>query len=246
VRRILVGMCAILVAVLATHAQNVGFEVASVKRAHPVPDAEGLTSSGVETPSPGRLEARNCNLVELIEFAYSTKDYLVSGPEWIRSKEPTFDISAKAPPDTPKRVVRRMLQSLLADRFELVIRHETKVMPIYELVVAKGGAKLSKPNSTTEPEGWTFSQGGRVTGHKVDMKGLADRLTREIGRPVIDMTGVQETFDFTLEFSNGGENDPRPPILTAVQEQLGLKLNAAQHPVPILVIDHASKVAKEN
>jgi uncharacterized protein (TIGR03435 family) len=139
-----------------------------------------------------------------------------------------------------------MLQNLLADRFDLAIRHETKVMPTYELVVAKGGPKLSKPDSRTEPEGWTFSQGGRVTGHKVSMKNLAERLTREIGRPVVDMTGVQETFDFTLEYSHGGENDPRPLIFTAVQQQLGLKLNAAQYPVPILVVDHASKVPKEN
>src|SRR6266567_6523856 len=115
------------------------FEVASVKLAHHERTADGLSFSDVKIAGPGRLVAINASLDECIRWAYQVKEYQLSGPDWLNSNNPTYDIEAKAPPETPPPQVRLMLQALLGERFKLKLHSETRVLPVYELVVANRG-----------------------------------------------------------------------------------------------------------
>jgi uncharacterized protein (TIGR03435 family) len=138
-----------------------------------------------------------------------------------------------------------MLQTLLAERFKLAVHRETKMLPVYELVTAKSGSKLRQAETR---EGSSISSGGgKMTVRHVSMPGFATALSRHIGRPVFDKTGIDGAFDFTLEYApDGADSAGRPSIFTALQEQLGLRLEAAKGPVEILVIDRANKVPTDN
>jgi uncharacterized protein (TIGR03435 family) len=138
-----------------------------------------------------------------------------------------------------------MMQTLLAERFKLALHRETRVLPVYALVVAKNGPKLQEAN----PDGRAglTSEGGRsgvrVTSQKAAMAGLAHRLSLDVGRPVLDRTEIKGFFRITLEWAREGDG---PSVFAAIQEQLGLKLEATKAPIEILVIDHAQKVPTEN
>ena len=151
-----------------------------------------------------------------------------------------------------------MIQSLLADRFKLVVHNETKDAPIYELGLAKSGSKL--PKSTP---GDTFAKGikgiddnpvpigypvllslGHLFGQAVTIASLIDYMTSALHRPVVDTTGLTGKYDLSLEWTpdNTPDDSPLaggPSLFTSVQEQLGLKLTSAHGPVDTLVIDHA-------
>jgi uncharacterized protein (TIGR03435 family) len=143
------------------------------------------------------------------------------------------------------------MQKLLADRFKLLVHWETREMPVYELVVAKGGAKL--PATTRKDENMSSSFGnGKPTGEGLSAKDLAVVLTQvlsqELGREVVDKTGLSGKYDFTLRWTQDGVlgtdaasngADVPPSIFTAVEEQLGLKLQPAKGPVQVLVVDDA-------
>src|SRR6266699_4795196 len=136
------------------------FEVASVKLTQHGRDANGLSISDVKIASPGRLVATNSSLDECIRWAYDAKEYQIAGPNWLNSDEASYDIEAKAPPDTPAKQIRLMMRTLLAERFKLVLHRESRVLPVYSLVVAKNGPKLQEAN----PDGraGTTSEGGRT------------------------------------------------------------------------------------
>jgi uncharacterized protein (TIGR03435 family) len=225
-------------AVLA-FAQSPAFEVASVKPTQHGRDANGWASSDVDVPTPGSLVATNASLQELIQFAYGVKEYQIAGPFWLNDDSVCFDIAAKSP-GASKQQMRQMLQTLLADRFQLALHRETRQLPIYNLVVAKSGLKLSPTSG--DGRGGTFSRGGEVTGTNVTMAGIAYRLSRELNRPVLDQTGVPGAFDFKFQYSNGGEG---PSIFSAIQE-LGLKLESTKGPMEVLVIDHIERSPTAN
>ena len=139
----------------------------------------------------------------------------------------------------------QMLQGLLADRLQLKIHRETKEMPAYELVILKNGHKLKQ--ATADPGAHTIWNSGspeRYQGKKVSMAELIFLLRVQTGRPVIDKTGLTGIYDFELIWSAG---DPLPPdapgpsIFTAVQQQLGLKLEPARASFSIVVIEHAER-----
>ena len=161
--------------------------------------------------------------------------------------------------------IRARLQALLADRFHLVIHRETKEQPIYALVVAKSGSKLkaSDPSQTAGPKGMMRMSPGGFNGQAVELKMLPEVLSNPLGRTVVDRTGLTGKYDFDLKWSpepgQGPEGPmgamPRPPgvegppppdpnapsIFTAVQEQLGLRLESTKGPVDMIVIDRAEK-----
>jgi uncharacterized protein (TIGR03435 family) len=198
--------------------------------------------------------------------AYGVKwDSIVGGPDWIDTNG--YDVDAKvtpaadAPPPKLNRAERRqMIQSLLADRFKLIVHNETKDAPIYELDLAKGGSKL--PESTPSD---TFAKGtngldgnpvstgypvmlgrGRLFGQAVTIASLIDYLKQELKRPVVDKAGLTGKYDLSLEWTpdNTLVDSPLsggPSIFTAVQEQLGLKLTSTHGPVKTFVIDHVEK-----
>jgi uncharacterized protein (TIGR03435 family) len=205
----------------------------------------------------GLFIARGATLNFLIQYAYRVKPNEISGgPKWIDSEK--YEIEGRTNADENKdndEKILLMVQAALADRFKLKWRRETKELPIFELVVGKNGPKL-KPAKDPSNSG---SRGGglatptnlrsfRSTG--ATMASLASQLSRIVGRTVIDRTGLDGRFDLTLEWSGDSQalgpgaaaSDPTgPSLFTAVQEQLGLRLESTKGPVQIFVIDSAEK-----
>jgi uncharacterized protein (TIGR03435 family) len=230
----------------------VAFEVTSVK-----PNKSGNGSSRFNFRH-GRLTATNVSLKSCIYFAYRIKDYQISGPDWLNSER--YDIAAKAASGVPDEQLMPMLQTLLRDRFKLRLHRQTKERPVYALVVGKGGSKLHEVEAGP---GKDNAGRGHLSAQKISMPRLAEILSRHMDRPVLDMTGVKGVFDLTLDYTpddargtpaprDGGveaiatDSPTGPSIFVALQEQLGLKLEARKGPVEILVIDYAEKVPTEN
>ena len=226
----------------AAGAQTPTFEVASIKPAR----SEGVSSI---RPSPGRVSMENVSLKKLILNAYGIPDdqgYAVAGPDWLTTE--SFDIEATFPADTPLPQLRQMMQTLLAERFRLTLHRENRQLPIYKLVTTKNGPKI---HAGTDGPPRTAGGPGRLEATRVTMQKLTDLLARQAGLPVVDSTGLKGVFDFTLTWSpdegattDGGASGPS--IFTALQEQLGLKLESGKGPVEVLVVDHMEKVPTRN
>lgn len=210
----------------------------------------------------GRFNASNLTAKQLIEQAYGVRDFQLSGaPGWADSEH--YDIEAKADTEGPltREQIKVMVQALLADRFQLKIHKESKELPMYALVVGKNGPKLKE--STSERSSLRLGR-GMLTAEKVSVEMFAGELARQVGRSITDKTGLKGNYDFKLEWTPdasesfgpngagpgpgpGGPDAPPPPdpngptLFTAVQEQLGLKLESTKGPVEILVIDHIDR-----
>lgn len=224
----------------AAFSQRIEFDVASIK-AHPGPvTVSGLSISGT------RVGETAVDLMDLVIDAYNVRNDQISGaPDWGKGAV-RYDILAKVSGErepTPEQV-RPMLQSLLADRFKLIIRRDTAEAPVYALVLAKGGAKLKPSNDPTGVMGRPSDTGRRIEG-SVTMEFLARLLSNPAGRLVVDQTGLAGNFSIALEWTPLGFTPPDDTaslsIFTAVQEQLGLKLEPIRAPVEKLVIEHAEK-----
>lgn len=235
---------------LAASAQTPAFEVASIK---PNRSLGGMSSIHL---SKGRVSMENVSLKKVMLNAYGIPDdreYTIDGPSWLTTER--FDIDATFPGDTPLPQVRQMMQTLLAERFKLVLHRETRQLPMYSLVIAKNGLKI---HPAEDGQGRTSSGPGRLEATKITMQKLADLLAHSVGLPVIDSTGLKGVFDFTLQWSpaeapkiaaadgNEAAGVAGPSIFTALQEQLGLKLMSEKGPVEILVVDHIEKAPTEN
>lgn len=236
------------------------FEVASIKPSHLKDERmsimfsdDGWTAEGV-TPSL------------LIQNAFDLKDFQISGgPGWIDSEK--YDISAKmdeATMETLKKMPlkqameqrRLMLQSLLAERFKLKVTHSSKELPIYALVVAKSGPKLIQDAPPSGPSGSAAARfqvslgAGQMDATAVPIGNLAENLSHQVGRKVVDKTGLTGNYDFTLhwdpetqspDLDRSGSGPSGPSIFTALQEQLGLKLESEKGPVETLIIDSVER-----
>jgi uncharacterized protein (TIGR03435 family) len=177
----------------------------------------------------------------LIREAYGLKVYPLSrGPDALSTDR--YDVIAKAPPDTSKERRMLMLQALLAERFKLVVHRETKELPIYALVAGKNGPKLravADDGSTAETGS---GDGHQIKAHHASMKLLAATLQGFIGDIVVDATGLAGLFDFNLDFNvDESMSSEGPTVFEAVQQQLGLKLEARKGPVEVVVFDHVEK-----
>jgi uncharacterized protein (TIGR03435 family) len=191
------------------------------------------------------------NLVSLIITAYDVRTYQISGaPTWAYSE--AYDIAAKAPGDarlTNDRL-RPMLQALLAERFGLKVRHGTKVMPVYALKVAKKGPKVkeSSPDATTSV---SYHMGAvtQMAFSKTSVAQFARGLSSFADRPVIDRTSLKGNYDLKLEWSSDDSQPAQdvgaPSLFTAIQEQLGLKLEPQNGPVEMLIIDRVEKPSED-
>ena len=227
-----------------------------------------------QSSSNGRFNMAGVPLTVLIALAYNVKESQVTGwPSWANSDG--YDIAAKAEGDATFEQMRPMLRALLVERFRLTLRREARESPIYELVAAKSGLRLVaekegdcvQPNATFPPALPKPGQpparlnicGGvrrqmmsppperrdRIEAVGMSMPKLAELLSNEVSRDVVDKTGFRETFDFTLEFAPeeavGAAGSSSPTIFAALQEQLGLRLQPAKGTVEVLVIDHVDK-----
>jgi uncharacterized protein (TIGR03435 family) len=227
-------------------AAPLAFEVASVKA-----NTSGSGSSSSHG-SKGQTMFTNVALSQLIERAYSVKDFQLTGPDWLGNVR--FDITVKYPGETTNEQRDLMLQTLLAERLNLAIHRESKEMPAYALVVAKNGPKLEegKPGGAS-----TTTNRGRFEDKGISMAGLADQLARQMERPVADKTGLTGVYNLKLEWTpdeqpagkgDGASGEPAlgPSIFAALQEQLGLKLQTQKMPVEIIVVDRVERVPTEN
>jgi uncharacterized protein (TIGR03435 family) len=193
----------------------------------------------------GRLEMTNLTLGTIIREAFHVKHYQISGgPGWLETDH--FNIVAKAEGDPSREQMMAMLQTLLADRFQLKVHRETREGNVYALVVAKGGPKLTASTANqprmrlyrNDPPGVSYT----VVGTKASLNMIAEEVTSQLARPVFDRSGIKGEFDFKLGPFAGDDNpDSGPSIFSVIQEQLGLKLETTKGPIETLVIDHAEK-----
>jgi uncharacterized protein (TIGR03435 family) len=222
------------------------FEVASVKPTQHGRGPDGWSFSDIKVAGPGRLVATNASLEECIRWAYQVKKYQIYGPDWLNADDASYDIEAKTSPEKDRAQIRLMLQALLAERLGLRLHRETRMLPIFEVVVAKNGPRLQAAGA--DAKGGLTSQGGRdgvrVTGQKATMAELAERLSLDVERPVFDKTDLQGSYAIQLDWSRGEGSGPS--VFTAIQDQLGLKLQPSKGPVEVLVIDHAERVPAAN
>lgn len=257
------------------------FEVASIR-----PSEANARRTLTVTPG-GRFSATATTLRALIMFAYNVgPDRLTGADGWMESQR--FDVNAK-PPDGAiqgavgqqaqwtgpngqsaswtalpaqsqnARIFRAMMQNLLADRFQLKIHEETRQLPVYALVVAKGGPKLAEAKGAADLH-MSSGGAGHMNFEAAPMSTLAVTLTWMTGRPVLDQTGLLGNYDFSLNWSpddgqmqtyrggGGGAADgtaaadpAAPSLFTAVEEQLGLRLESTRGPVHVFAVDHAEK-----
>ncbi len=197
------------------------------------------------------MTATDVPLDMLIEFAYDVKSDVIfglTGPV----KDKHFDIQAKvlprdgenAPPKLADNALQAMLITLLADRFHFKAHLQTKTLPVYDLVVLKGGPKLQLSQAERTDNSWNINGEDTkkvLTAKSASMPDLASALADEVHRKVIDKTGLTGAADITLKWTDDAAADSDAPVLsifTAVEEQLGLKLQPSKGPVETLVIDH--------
>jgi uncharacterized protein (TIGR03435 family) len=253
--RVALGLISGLVAVSAQQSQTDAIETASFEVASVKLNNSGSQSSGTNWQSSGRLIATNVTLKAVIANAYEVRTFQIEGPGWLDADR--FDISARAPEGAPDRLRPAMLRTLLATRFGLVAHFETRERPRYALVTLRSdgrlGPQLKKSQlvcsgGSAPPEGGAFcglstsvgNTGGRIIGGGLPMDRVAAALANfAVDQTVLNRTGLDGVFDFELQFSRlpSNERPDVPSIFTAVQEQLGLKLETARGPVQFLMID---------
>jgi uncharacterized protein (TIGR03435 family) len=223
---------------VAMAAAGQGFEAASIKRGDQTAPNSGWSQS------PGRITIENMTLKQLVEFAFNVKEYQISGgPKWLDGDR--FTIVAKMEGiGNPSRTggdprMRTAMKALLADRFQMVSHIEEKDLSGYALVLAKSGFKL-KPVQNEEMTSNSWGN-GKATFKHTPLAEFADALGTIIERPVVDQTEIAGVYDIKLEWSPDGRAEGGPSIFTAIQEQLGLRLEARKVPAKLIVIDKAEK-----
>ena len=218
------------------------FEVASIKLNQNGSRTDLTTSPG------GRFNATNVTLQMLVQYGFGVKDSeIMGGPDWISVER--YDIVAKA--DSPKQLseneLEPLVRALLADRFKLTVHREIKELPVYSLVLGRKGPKLAEHLGPVVSSVNTSYESGVLSMNAVgiSMASLADHLGRQqLARTVTDDTGLRGAYDFKLEWAPQQTADSAgPSIFTALQDQLGLKLEEHKGPVEVVVIDRAEKAS---
>jgi uncharacterized protein (TIGR03435 family) len=222
-----------------TAAQAPAFEAASIKL------SAALDNGTDRSSTPGAMTIRNFSLRSLIRVAYGVKEYqVIGGPKWMDSDRYNINAKAAGPAKDPELVL--MLQTLLADRFKVEVHRESKSAPGYALVVAKSGLKIKAIEDSGNDS--MSAHGGSLTAKGASMARLSDWLSRRLNAPVVDTTGIQGVFDFKLEWTPE-ETTPGTPssagpdfsLVAALQEQLGVKLEARKVSMQLIVVDRAEK-----
>jgi uncharacterized protein (TIGR03435 family) len=228
------------------------WEVVSVKPADPSQCAQG---AGLQF-TPDGVQAYCTPALSVIEQAYGIMEpsRIVGVPEWAKNGT-RWNIDAKMAGEDAAAFGKldredhsRTLQPLLAERFLLKAHIEQREMPIYELVVAKGGSKLKEPTASESGKSHMGSRRpGEIEAVNTQLTSLPWILNGEVGRPVVDKTGLTAKYDFTLEYVPAAkaatDETGGPSIFTALEEQLGLKLEPAKEQMNVLVIDSIERPA---
>jgi len=226
-------------------AQTPSFEVASIRV-----NTSGSIDSSINPNPGGRYSARNVTVFQLVRLTFGVQDFQIAdAPEWFYYIR--YDIEAKASDasTTPDRL-QAMAQTLLKERFHLNYRRETREGRVLALVVAKNGHKLKPVPGECVPAtaggscGSFRASNGRIEGTQVTMNQFAARLTRSLGQNVVDRSDVSGAFDLSLTWTPDSEaRGDAPTVYTAIQEQLGLRLESARGPVDTFVVERVEKPA---
>lgn len=238
------------------------YEVVSIHRADPA-----QLNSGFSEGPQGGLRARNVTAMQAMTFAYRVQDYqLLGAPGWARTERFEISLTPDRSEIVPGRETPRTefdgwlarqgqrMQAVLRDRFSLVVRAETRELPMYFLTVAKNGHKLKTSAHPERSQTMNFNGGRQIVGTTAPMKSLAEMLSMVLGHPVRDETGLDGAYDFKIDFAPdstmplpgrvAGPDQPastadptHPSIFTAVTEQLGLRLESGKGPVPVFVVE---------
>lgn len=238
-------------AISVTCAQSPAFEVASVKINRS--GDRGLARPDLKN---GTLTARNVSMRMLLRAAYDLSESRITGPDWLDSDR--YDLVAKSPQGVPDSEMMLMLQTLLKDRFHVAVHPETKEMPVFDMVVAKGGLKMppfdpAHPAPPRGPAGGAMDFSAISSDGVVTMSQLALRFAVSAGRPVLDKTGVEGRYGYFLMYTpvpaqsaDGRAGSGAPDFFTAVEQELGLKLEPKKESIEVLIVDHAERIPTEN
>lgn len=229
---------------------SVEFEVASVKMVDNSTLGDSINMN-IGTVRGERVTFDNATLKDVIRWAYDMpSDAQIVGLDWIGSKQFLYDIDARSVPGASREQQQVMLQALLAERFKVVTHREQKVMSHFALLPAKNGPKL-KPVAEKPPEYQGITWGGRIDSI-LTMPSLAYLLSRfETERPIIDETSLKGLYEVKLNWAlqqmQHADETQGPSLFTALDEQLGLRLELRKGPVDVLVVvESAEKVPTEN
>ena len=253
----LVVLCSVTLSLAAQQPPAPAFEVTSVKR-----NVTNAPGSGANISPSGLLTIVNMPIRALLRNVLELLDaQLIGGPDWMATER--YDITAKASDNSPRPEVPRMIETLLRDRFSLRYHRETRTLPVYTLVKGTGGGKLGpsiRASDTDCAERAAATRAGRggsrecgfsrspvslrATG--MDMASAAAMLSQIAGRIVVDKTELQGQYDFELKWAdfatlNGDPLADGGSLFTAVQEQLGLRLQPDRAPVQVVVIDSVDR-----
>jgi uncharacterized protein (TIGR03435 family) len=258
---------AILVLAALT-AQSQSFEVASIRPSGPksVRGSDG----GPEAKNPERYTFGRATLQDLLAVAYDVEYFQLESK--IPLDRDQFDVAVRIPADTTKEQFRGMMRNLLAQRFRLKARTESREFPAYVLTVAKPGPKLkeARPDTPLPAEEFpqlpagkpgmntTFSVSNgqqivRTTARQMPVSALLRLVRQAMDKPAVDQTGLAGTYDFTLEFvmeiadADGNASSASAPFLpTAIRQQLGLQLVSKKQPFSVIIIDSVDRIPTEN
>jgi len=268
---LLLQHCA-LAELLAGSLLSQNFDAVSV-RPGPVANTGRFTmTGGPGTSDPTFLRYANIALKRVLMAAYDLKYWQIAGPDWLNTLP--FDITARIPEGATKDQSLAMMRNLLEERFRMTVHRETKELPVFALIkdknlklkpsdaagddnaiatVAKDEGKDGFPVLAPGAPGIvveTRNGRARISAFHADLSKLADFLSTQLGRPVLDQTGITGAFDFAVYYrpqnAVADETAADPEIFDALREQLGLRLDARKGPVEMLMIDHIEKVPSGN
>lgn len=218
------------------------FEVASIHTAGP--DSSGASEFN-KYPS-NRYFAHNKVLSIIIGVAYGFNGDRIAGePDWLDSQLYSIDAKVDGDRELTRAEMQPLVQALLEQRFHLKVHRETRMTSGYRLILAKGGPKLQPSDPKwTKPNGTISSTGIKAV--RFDMEQLAVWLENPCHFPVVDGTGLTGHYDIDLSYSSDGADSSLPDLFTAIQDQLGLKLQQTKLPIDYLVIDSIDRVPTPN
>ncbi len=255
-RRSAVLVICSLTATLGAQQPSPAFEVASVKPSAPAAVGAVFSGSGLNVRPGGAFSATNYTVAQLMTFAYNLfAEQIVGGPDWIRAER--FTVTARAATDVPRDQIRRMVQTLLADRFRLRVRSDTREMPVLELLLVRSDGSVGpnlhncanekdKGGISTPEKPFVAPPGGAVAaGDCSNLASLVGLASARMAAIVVNRTGLAGDWRYNIYFdpqlSVEASSSNLPSFVGALREQLGLKLERTRGPVSVLVIESVER-----
>ena len=225
-------------------AQQPAFAAATIR---PSSSAIQFEHDGKTEVTPVTLEMHDVTVHTCIKWAYGVQDNQIAGPAWLDSER--YDLVAKADTPATEAQMKLMLQTLLADRFQLTFHHQSKESKAFVLTIARGGPRLS-PAAAPDAKPFRQNSANGTIAKSMTIRDFADFISGPLQMPVVDETGLTGKYDFVLDFTNylpdaknmGPDRpDSTSILMAALQGELGLKLESRKTQVDVMVIDHVEK-----